>query len=351
MASCKFEGGKCHGAGDVKAALRHNDTTPEMRAVAAKGNPDIDVSKAGLNVRLWGGTYAERCAAYDARIAELDARPGANVRKDRVTGQLIETPVPKDLPRGQYNAWAKRVLEIQVARYGAENIISADVHWDEEHEYTGEGGKAEMSRVHLQTVAVPVVDGRLCGKEFFSRRGMRELNAEVQAMSREEFGVDFMDGTKKKGQKSTEQLKAESAQRAQEAAQRLQEARQAAAEAPQAAQTLKTAQRAAQRLLEAAKRIIDVSLEAAQGLQKAVQEAKALPDRDTYLLDRLKQQKGPDGRSAYDRGCERYDAERQRREAKVAKAAQAARDKRAFIQQIGQEQPGQYVDDSPDYEN
>lgn len=212
MASNKFEGGKCHGAGDVKAALRHNDISPARRAVAAKENEHIDVTRSHLNVNLAGGSYAERCARYDARIAELDALPGANIRKDRVTGQLIETPVPAGLPREQYNAFLRRVLDIQKAQYGAENLISADIHWDEEHEYIdAETGEPRMSRVHLQAVWVPVKDGRLHGQAMYNRAGMRQLNAACQKMAAAEFGVDFMDGSGRQSKKSVRQLKAESA--------------------------------------------------------------------------------------------------------------------------------------------
>lgn len=212
MASNKFEGGKCHGAGDVKAALRHNDISPARRAVAAKENEHIDVTRSHLNVNLAGGSYAERCARYDARIAELDALPGANIRKDRVTGQIIETPVPAGLPREQYNAFLRRVLDIQKAQYGAENLISADIHWDEEHEYIdAETGEPRMSRVHLQAVWVPVKDGRLHGQAMYNRAGMRQLNAACQKMAAAEFGVDFMDGSGRQSKKSVRQLKAESA--------------------------------------------------------------------------------------------------------------------------------------------
>lgn len=212
MASNKFEGGKCHGAGDVKAALRHNDISPARRAVAAKENEHIDVTRSHLNVNLAGGSYAERCARYDARIAELDALPGANIRKDRVTGQRIETPVPAGLPREQYNAFLRRVLDIQKAQYGAENLISADIHWDEEHEYIdAETGEPRMSRVHLHAVWVPVKDGRLHGQAMYNRAGMRQLNAACQKMAAAEFGVDFMDGSGRQSKKSVRQLKAESA--------------------------------------------------------------------------------------------------------------------------------------------
>lgn len=277
MASCKFDGGKCHGASAVKAALRHNDTSPQMRAEAAKGNPDIDVSRAGLNVRLWGGSYAERSEAYDRRIAQLDSQPGANIRKDRVTGQLIEVPVPPGLPRSSYNDWMRRVVEIQVNRFGQENVIAADGHWDEEHEYIGEDGKPTMSRVHVQLVVVPVVNGRLCGKEFYSRKVMRELNDEVQAMSETEFGVDFMDGSKKKGKKSQAQLKAESVQRAEEAAQRaaagiLSEARARAVQIEQNA--VEGAQRAAEGILSEARAKEKKAEEDALAASEAFQDAK-----------------------------------------------------------------------------
>lgn len=212
MASNKMDKGKCHGAGEVKAALRHNDTSPERRAVAAHGNKHIDAAKSHLNVNLTGDTYAERCAKYDARIAELDAQPGANKRKDRVTGQLIETPVPAGLPREKYNEFLRRVLELQVEMYGAENLISADIHWDEEHEYLdAETGEKRMSRVHLQSVFVPVKDGKLYGQAIFNRAGLRKLNTACQRMAVKEFGCNFMDGTGRMSKKSVAELKAESA--------------------------------------------------------------------------------------------------------------------------------------------
>ena len=214
MASNKYDKGKCKGSTAVKAALRHNDCSPEMRKIAAKGNPDIDVSRSHLNVNLTGMRYAERCAAYDARIAELDAMPGANIRSDRVTGQLIETPIPAGLPEEQATAFLTRVMEIGVEMYGAENLISADIHYDERHEYVdSRTGEKTVSRIHLQQVYVPVVDGRLCGKEFSSRRRMIAYNNAVQDMARAEFGIDFLTGKgKSKGKqgKSVAELKADS---------------------------------------------------------------------------------------------------------------------------------------------
>lgn len=219
MASNKMDGGKCHGGGDVKGYLRHNETSKESRAVAAKGNEHIDTAKSHLNVNLTGDTYAERCRKYDARIAELDAIPGANIRKDRVTGQLIETPVPAGLPREKYNAFLGRVLDIQKEMFGEKNLISADIHWDEEHEYTdSETGEERMSRVHLHSIFVPVgtadLDGvtveRLQYKAIYTRANLKKLNNACQKMAMKEFGIDFLDGSGKSSTKTIRQLKEES---------------------------------------------------------------------------------------------------------------------------------------------
>lgn len=214
MASNRYDKGKCKGSTAVKAAIRHNDCSPEMRAIAAKGNPDIDISRSHLNVNLTGTSYAERCALYDTRIAELDAMPNANIRSDRVTGQMIETPIPADLPEEQATAFLTRVMEIGVEMYGAKNLISADIHYDERHEYVDSRTREKaVSRIHLQQIYVPEVNGRLCGKEFSSRKRMMEYNKKVHQMARDEFGVEFMTGKGKSRDnqgKSIAELKADS---------------------------------------------------------------------------------------------------------------------------------------------
>lgn len=210
MASVQFDKGKCKGGAAVKAAFKHNDCSPEMRAIAAKGNPDIDVSKSHLNVNLTGTTYRERCDLYDARIAKLDATPGANVRKDRTTGQKLVVPVPPGLPPDKAVPFLTRVHEVITDLVGAENVMSADIHVDEKHEYVDSTtNETVMSREHLQEVVLPVVDGKLNGKKFFTKGNMRRFNAAVQDMARAEFGVDFLTG-KGTRSRSTAELKADS---------------------------------------------------------------------------------------------------------------------------------------------
>ena len=211
MASCKFEGGKYKGASEVKAHFRHNDIDPGRRAVAKKKNKHIDLDKCKYNFNILGLSYEERCKKYDDRIAYLDSHGNTNRRKDRVTAQCIEIPVPADLPRDRYREWFLRIAEMLRAKYGEENFIDADIHYDEEHEYREpETKKLAVSRVHGHFMFVPEIDGKLNCKQMTLRKNMKARNREVDVMTRDEFGCSFMSGKKTKSLKKVEELKQES---------------------------------------------------------------------------------------------------------------------------------------------
>lgn len=86
------------------------------------------------------------------------------------------------------------------------------MHQDEKHAYIHAGtGERCMSRSHLQCYVVPEHNGKLNGKWFSSRANMVKLNNSIHRMAQEQFGVMFMDGSKRKSRKTVEQLKNESA--------------------------------------------------------------------------------------------------------------------------------------------
>ncbi len=191
--------------------MRHNDITPERRAIAKKGNPHIDLDKTGDNLSILGLSYAECVAKYDARIAYLDSHGNTNKRKDRVTLQCIEIPVPAELPRDQYRNWFFRIADILRAKYGEENFIEGMIHFDEEHEYRDPDTREKVwSRVHGHFMIIPEVDGKLNAKRISLRKCMKALNKEVDDVTKQEFGCDFMTGTKKRSVKSVSQIKQES---------------------------------------------------------------------------------------------------------------------------------------------
>ena len=131
MASAKFEGGKCKGSAKAKAFFLHDEK--EQRLLHEHTNEHIDKSKTHLNTSAYGLSYEEICEKYDKRIAELDATTNTNIRKDRVTMQCIEIPVPEGLPHEKHQEFFDNVKDILCEMYGEENLIEAMYHRDEEH--------------------------------------------------------------------------------------------------------------------------------------------------------------------------------------------------------------------------
>lgn len=208
MASCKFENGKYHSKTEAKAHFRHDDISIESRRIAAKGNPNIDISKSHLNRSLLGLTYEEMCQKYDKRIAYLDNTTNTNKRKDRVTLQNIEVPVPAELDKNLYNKWFVKVAQILCSMYGQENFVDGQIHWDEEHEYlNAETGELTVSRVHAHFSIVPEIKGVLNCKKMSSRANMRKLNNTIDNMTRVLFGCSFMTGEKTKSRHTIDELK------------------------------------------------------------------------------------------------------------------------------------------------
>lgn len=208
MASAKFQGGKYHTATEVKAHFRHDDISVESRKVASRGNQNIDVTKSHLNKSLLGLTYEQMCEKYDKRIAQLDAITNTNHRKDRVTLQNIEIPVPRELDRNLYNKWFVKVAEILCSMYGQMNFVDGQIHWDEEHEYvSADTGEVVTSRVHAHYSIIPEVKGVLNCKKMSGRANMKKLNKAIEDMTQKEFGCSFMTGEKTKSCHTIDELK------------------------------------------------------------------------------------------------------------------------------------------------
>lgn len=208
MASAKFQGGKYHTATEVKAHFRHDDISVERRKIASRGNPNIDVTKSHLNKSLLGLTYEQMCEKYDERIAQLDATTNTNHRKDRVTLQNIEIPVPRELNRNSYNKWFVKVAEILCSMYGQMNFVDGQIHWDEEHEYiSADTGEVVTSRVHAHYSIIPEMKGVLNCKKMSGRANMKKLNKAIEDMTQKEFGCSFMTGEKTKSCHTIDELK------------------------------------------------------------------------------------------------------------------------------------------------
>ena len=197
---------KAKGATEAKAIMRHCDR--EERTKHEHANKDIDKSKTNRNWSMRDLSYIDVCKEYDDRMAALDAKPGANRRKDRVTYMGIDIPAPADLPKNQLEPWFRRTWEIFQKQTGNAGL-EGWVHVDEVHDYV-HNGQIVTSREHMHIGAIPAVNGRLCGKEFSSRKQIVALNTAIQQMSKDEFNVLWMDGSQKKNTETVEGLKAKS---------------------------------------------------------------------------------------------------------------------------------------------
>ena len=193
---------------EVKAMLYHCDK--EKRLETSHSNIDIDKSATPDNMQ-GDLDYTAACQKYSERIAFLDAKPGANKRKDRVTCFGLNVPAPKDLKPEDEKAFFLAAIKIIINQYGENNIIQYYMHLDEKHDYiNAETGERCMSRSHMQCYVVPEHNGKLNGKWFSNRSNMVKLNNSIHLMAQEQFGVTFMDGSKRKSRKTVEQLKNES---------------------------------------------------------------------------------------------------------------------------------------------
>lgn len=91
MASCDWK--KLKMPQQVKAMLRH--CTTDERLKNEHSNLEIDKTRTHLNIAFGAmKDYKTAAAFYDERLGKLDAMPGANKRKDRVTAIGLSIPFP-----------------------------------------------------------------------------------------------------------------------------------------------------------------------------------------------------------------------------------------------------------------
>ena len=129
-------------------------------------NPNIDLSRTRRNYHTVH--RSERYTDYiNGRIATLPLK--RKVRKDAVLmgafvissdGEFFNRLIPS-----QQRRFFEDATEYFAERYGEENIISAVVHMDE-------------TTPHMHLNLVPIVDRRLCAKELFTPKTLRELQSD-----------------------------------------------------------------------------------------------------------------------------------------------------------------------------
>lgn len=198
-------------ASEAKAKIRHNDKSERMKN--NHENRDINKLLTAKNLCLDGRTYAEKCDAYDKRVAYCKGNM-KRVRSDAVTMIGLNIKLPPGLTHADYDtqaAWCQDCYRIIGDYVGYDNIVSATADFDEIHEfYNPDTDQMELSRPEVDVKFVPEVDGRLCAKQWQTKGNMRELNNQIEEMTQQQYGMAFMTGAGAKNV-STEQLKVVSA--------------------------------------------------------------------------------------------------------------------------------------------
>ena len=208
MASVNFM--KLRTAKQVRSIMWHCDK--ETRQKYSHENKHINPALSETNVQS-KGDLNQTYRRYRDRITEIDnavdgdgKKINTNNRKDRVTAFALETSVPDGLSDEQQSQWCKDYIRHLGQKYGSKNLIAVYVHKDEVHAYLDQSGNVQMSRWHVHAIVVPEINGKLNGKQFSARAEMRALNQEIDAMTKERYGVKYMTG-EKPHKRSVEQLK------------------------------------------------------------------------------------------------------------------------------------------------
>lgn len=198
---------------ELKALLRHCDKNERLKV--EHSNEDINKEMTWKNAQFCG-SYEEVCNYFDDILRELDSKPKANTRYDRVVAYAIEGTLPepdeeKDTQK-QRDAWIAGIEKVIKREYPEMVVLAKYIHYDEVHEYINpENGERVFSRPHVHMYVMPVIEGRLNGKKFFQHKtSLIQLHRQIDDLTRSIYGFSYGNGTKKKSFDSVDHLKYES---------------------------------------------------------------------------------------------------------------------------------------------
>lgn len=179
--------------------LRHN-----KRMVKHPKNLDIDPNRSMLNYSLTPERGMEVYEYYKQRKAELYYYRRDDVKT--LAGWVVTAPEDVN-GKEQERAFFEATYDFLAARYGLENVIAADVHYDEGIKETikdrfgtpilDENGKKQYKivcgRPHLHFCFIPVAPDqnpnhiqseKICASEVLTRRELRRFHPELNVYLR-----------------------------------------------------------------------------------------------------------------------------------------------------------------------
>lgn len=160
---------------DIVGIERENERDENYKSAR---NPQIDKSKTYLNYHTM--PYEKKYLSFiDERIKRLS--PKRKIKDDAVLITSFILGSDKEffdrITAEQQKQFFADCAEFFSERYGKENVISAVVHLDE-------------STPHLHFNLMPVTDGRMCAKELFDRKALRDLQTDFYEVVGKKYGLE-----------------------------------------------------------------------------------------------------------------------------------------------------------------
>ena len=155
--------------GSVKEILGHNERTNNY------SNPDINPAKSKYNYSLSG--HENDLAYYEERLSQVHCMKRANVN----TLSSWVLTLPKGVKHGDQQKFFEETVEFLKNRYGAENCVGADVHFDE-------------TTPHVHFTFIPVVHDakknidKVSRKELFTLKEMFSFHTDLEKHIEEKLG-------------------------------------------------------------------------------------------------------------------------------------------------------------------
>lgn len=147
-------------------------------------NPDIDKSKSKMNYDLTAMKDRTLKSMIKEKLQNVEIK---KKRKDVVTMvEMLFTASPEffeNMSAEEIRQYFQKCYEFAAKKYGAENIIAADVHLDE-----------KTPHMHLELV--PISKGRLCAKDLFNHK-LEELQEQAHQQVFSHYGLERGDSHRK----------------------------------------------------------------------------------------------------------------------------------------------------------
>ena len=160
---------------DVVGIERENERDENYKSTK---NPQIDKSRTHLNYHTL--PYEKKYLSFiDERIKEI--APKRKIKDDAVLITSFILGSDKEffdrITAEQQKQFFADCTDFFSERYGKENVISAVLHLDE-------------STPHLHFNLMPVTGGRLCAKELFDRKALRDLQTDFYEAVGKKYGLE-----------------------------------------------------------------------------------------------------------------------------------------------------------------